>query len=449
MKQIPTAPRALPVAGHLLSLLRDPYGFIAALPRHGELVQVRLGPFTVIVVCDAGLTYEVLRDDRTFDKGGPLFDRLREVTGNGLASCPRSDHRRQRRLAQPAFQASRLPGYAEAMTACILQVTSSWRDGQVLDVPAEMGTITSRAVTATMFSDALTFQALDSLLDDVRTVTEGIVQRMVMFPPLDRLPTSANRAYWRARSRLRHTLGQVIATRRANGGGYEDLLAALLAARDEETGGHGLTDTEITDAFVTFFLAGTDTTGTALAWALHLIAGHPAIEQRLHAEVDAVLAGRPATHADLPRLELTGRVITETLRLYPPGWLITRTVTAGTRLGRHDLPAGATVAYSPYLIHRRDDLYDAPESFDPDRWGPGRPQPPRQACLPFGGGARKCIGDTFAMAEATLALATIVGCWRLQSLDQRPVRPALSLVAHPHRLRMRTVSRDRTAPAAS
>ncbi|MEV8016027.1 cytochrome P450 [Streptomyces sp. NPDC086554] len=446
LRSVPIAPKALPLVGHLIPLLRNPLEFINSLPTHGELVRIRLGPFTLVMICDPELTRHALVDDRVFDKGGPIFDRVREVVGDdGLASCPHGAHRRLRRLAQPAFRPERFPGYTKAMSACVEEVTGSWHAGQVLDVPTEMMTITSKITAATLFSGALPPGELGPVLNDVKTFFDGFYQRMFMVPPLDRLPTSGNRSHVRARTRLRDAFDQIIAQRRAEGVDHDDLLSALIAAHDPEDDSPRMTDAEISDTIVTFFLAGTETTAALLAWALDLLARHPQMARRLHAEVDAVLDGATATHADLPRLELTHRIVTETLRLRPPGWIFTRTVTADTRLGGHLLPAGSCVAYSPYLIHHRPDLYDNSETFDPDRWDPKRPQPPRHALLPFAAGARKCIGDDFAVTEAVLALATITARWRLAHLPgQQQVRPALGLALRPGRLHMQAEPRTDT-----
>jgi cytochrome P450 len=442
---IPTAPKALPLVGHLVSLLRDPQAFVKSLPAHGGLVQVKLGPFTLVVLCDPELTRRALIEDRIFDKGGPLYDSAREVLRDGLVTCPHSVHRRLRRLTQPAFHAARLPGYAQAMTTCIDEVTGSWRAGQVLDVLAAMKSITSQVTATTLFSSALSPAGFGHLLNDAEVITDGVFRRLLLVPPLDRLPTPKNRSYLSASTRLHETCGQIIAQRRADGTDYGDLLSALMAAHDPESGGRGMTDAEISDMILTFFLAGTETTAAALTWALDLLARHPKIEQRLQAEVDTVLCGAPATHADLPRLELTGRVIAETLRLYPPGWVFTRTVTADTRLGRHLLPAGTSVVYSPYLIHHHPDLFKDPEKFDPDRWDSERPRPPRHAVTHFGAGARKCIGDTFAVIEATLALATITSRCQLHHLPNRTIRPTLGGILSPRGLSMRVTPRGTAA----
>ncbi len=437
LRSIPIAPNAFPVVGHLVQLLRDPTSFLESLSSYGELVRVRLGPFTLVVICDPELTHQALVEDRVFDKGGLLFDRVREVAGDGLVSCPHRAHRRLRRLAQPAFQPTRIPGYVEAMTAYMDEATSSWHAGQVLDVPTEMKTISAKVTAATLFSGTLSAADLGQALDDVKTVFDGFFQRLFLIGPLDRLPTPNNRSYQRARTQLRDFINQIIAERRAAGTDHGDLLSALVEALDPEDNAHGMTDAEISDAVVTIFLAGTETTAAVLSWALDLIARHPEIERRLRTEVETVLGSAAATYADLPRLELTRRIVTETLRLRPPAWFLTRLVTADTRLGRHLLPTGTNIVYSPYLIHHRPDIYNNPERFDPDRWAAERPQPHRHAFIPFAAGARKCIGESFAVTEAAVGLATISARWRLEHVPGLRVRPALGSILRPRELHMR------------
>ncbi len=445
----PVAPGGLPLFGHLLPLLRDPLAFLTSLPAHGDLVQIRLGPAAATVVCDPELTRQVLIDDRTFDKGGPLFSRLREVLGDGLATCPHSRHRRQRRLTQPGFHHERLPGYARAMTANIDAVTASWRDGQILDVHEELTKFTLTTLTETVFSDALPPSVFRQTVDDIGTVLGGCYHRMIMPRLWSRLPTPGNRRYHQAISRLHQAVGHAIRDRRADGADRGDLLSTLLENRimvDQDIPGHGsgMTDTEIGDQLVTFFLAGAESTASTVAWTMHLLAQHPDIEEQVHAEVDTVLAGSPAGWEHLPELQLTNRVVTEALRLYPPGWIVTRTVATDTRLGSHTIPAGTTVVYSPYLIQRRADLYTDPERFDPDRWDTRhRAQPPRSGFIVFGGGARKCIGDVFGLTEAVLSVATIAARWNLRGLPGRQVRPVASVALNPAKLRLRVSARTR------
>jgi cytochrome P450 len=439
-QSIPMAPGALPVLGHIGPLLRDPGAFLTGLPAHGELVRIRLGPAAVIMVCDAEMTRQVLLDDRTFDRGGPFFDTAREVISDGLATCTYHKHRRLRRLVQPAFHHARLPEYARVMVAQIAAGTEAWHDGQILDVLSETENFAARILAANLFSDKLASSEVRQITRDINTIIKGMYRRMLM-SPLIGLPTPGNVRYNHALTRVRDVTGRVVAGRRAGGADSGDLVSALLAAHDPEDADRGLSDDEIHDQVTTFLLAGTETTAALVAWALHLVATHPDIEERLHAELDTMLGGDAVTYDDLPRLELTGRIITETLRLYPQTWVLTRTVTRDARLANHAIPAGTTLAVSPYLLHRQG-VFDRPDAFDPDRWLPERAATaPRNAYMPFGAGARQCIGNDYGRVQGALALAAIAARWRLQPLPGRRVRPSLSVSVRPRSLRMRAVAR--------
>ncbi|NYH77436.1 pentalenene oxygenase [Actinopolyspora biskrensis] len=426
--------------GHLVPLLRDPLAFLSCLPRYGSLVRIHLGPATAVVVCDSGLTRHVLRDDRTFDKGGPFYARAREIAGDGVGSCPHDVHRRQRRLIQPAFHHRRLSDYAQVMTRVVEEVTGTWYDEEVLDLPREMFTVSSRILLDTIGAGACSSTVRSHMLTDVSTLFAGMYRRMLLPTQLDKLPTPGNRRYFRARARLRRTLGEIVVDRRLRDSDQGDLLSALLRVSSTENDENEFSESELVDQLVTFFVAGTETVASTLAWAMYLLDQHPDVDRRLHTEAGNVLDGSAARHEHLPELELASRVVSETLRLYPPGWLFTRVSTAGTRLGTYDIPCGTHLVYSPYLVHHDQDLYDAPERFDPDRWGsPHKPTP--GSFIPFGDGARKCIGTEFALTEVTLALATIVARWRLQGLPGQHVRPALGVSLTPRTLRMRAIAR--------
>ncbi|MFF3062290.1 cytochrome P450 [Streptomyces sp. NPDC057909] len=438
---ITEAPGALPLLGHTLSLLRDPLAFLESLPAEADLVQIRFGPLRAVVVRDVELSRQVLREDQIFDKGGPLFEQIREVLGYGLGTCPYSEHRRQRRLTQPAFHRSRFSGYTQVMTAQAAAMTSDWRDGEILDVLPEMMTLTIRTVAETMFSGALPSDRFETVIEDLSVIVGGIYRRALMPPVLNQLLTPANRRYHQARIRLRRTLGDIIMERRADANDRCDLLSALLAARTDDA--QGMTDTEISDQVITFFAAGSETTAVLLSWVLYLLALHPEIEERVHAEATLVLENSPAAKFEhLPDLRLTGHVITETLRMYPPLWMLTRTATVDTQLGRYALPAGTTMVYSPYLIHHRSDLYVDRDRFDPDRWESA--QLPRGAFIPFGAGARRCIGDQFGIAEAVLTLATITARWRLMSVPGQRVRPVAASTLKPRGLKLRAIMRGKS-----
>ncbi|GAA3273328.1 cytochrome P450 [Streptomyces lavendulae] len=441
---IRTAPGALPLLGHLPRLLCSPLGFLNSLGSCGDLVQVHMGTSRAYIACHPELAHEVLVNDHVFDKGGILYDAAKDVLGNGLANCPHSDHRRQRRLTQPAFHHLRLPGYAKVMTEQIATVTGTWQDGQLIDPLAEMSELAARVATATLFAAEYGHDVAEQSLEDIAVISRAFLRRVLLPQTLLALPSPGNRHYARASASLHTTITKIITAYRHDDTDHGDLLSMLLKARDHD--GHGLTDAEIHDQVLVFFAAGIDTTAATLAWALHLLAQQPTLQYQLHTETDTVLAGRTATWDDLPQLDLTRRIITETLRLYPPGWIFTRTTTTNTELGGRTLPAGTSIAVSPYITHRRADIYAAPYTFDPDRWlTHDTPPHPRHGYLPFGGGARKCIGETFGTTQATLALASIATRWHLQPHSNTPVHPKLRTTLVPRRTPLRTIGRTRKA----
>ncbi|WP_184945836.1 cytochrome P450 [Kitasatospora kifunensis] len=436
-------PGALPLLGHAPQFARSPAGFLAALPAHGDLVRIRLGTHPAYVVCHPTLVHQLLIADRSFDKGGPIYDKLREVAGNGVGTCPAAVHRRQRRLVQPAFHRDRMPGHAQVMGQEVAALTSSWQHGQILDVPDAMHRLTTAVVVRCLFDPDTDTPGVLALQSSIDAVVAGITRRMTWpLPLIHQLPTPANRRYARARLQVRHLTDGLISHLRSTGAGHDNLMSLLLAP---DTDGAFLSDTEVHDQVVTFLVAGVGSTAITLSWAWHLIGTHPDIQTRLHAEADAVLAGRPAQLTDLNTLELTGRIVTETLRLYPPdSLLLTRTTSTDTELGGHPLPTGTTVAFSPYQLHRRADIYPDPDRFAPDRWK-DIDKPPPGTWVPFGGGPRKCIADTFVRIQATLALATVAARWQLRPVPGQTIRPVGQTVRAPHRLAMR-LHRRRPTP---
>ncbi|MFF1871838.1 cytochrome P450 [Streptomyces sp. CB03911] len=450
-EDIPVAPGGLPVVGHAVKALRDPRGFLRSLPAHGDVMSISVGPLKAVMVCDPELTSQILLNDRTYDKGGLLFDRAKEVFGDGLVTCPHSMHRRERRLVQPAFHRNRLGGYAQVMTEGTSLMIGKWRHGQVLDMPAEMLSLTMHNMLQAMLGGTLPPQDLRQLVSDAIEVQHATYRQTFTPAVLNRIPTPGNRRYQRALAGLHNTVTDIIAKAQANPEDHGDLLSALLASRDtgasECPAGGGqserLSSGELRNEVLTFLVAGSETTAIALSWALYMIARHPDIQQRLWAEVDRVLEGKPVSLDHLPDLKLADQIITETLRLYPPAGMIwTRIVTADTRLGAYDIPAGTTIAYSPYAMHRLPHYYPNPDAFDPDRWdAEKRSSTPRNnAFLTFGGGARKCIGDQFAVTEAVLALADIASRWRLEPMPGQG-HPAITPSMGPRDLKMRLTAR--------
>lgn len=426
-----TAPGIFPPISHGIALFRRPLAFLNSLPAQGDLVEIRLGTLRAWVVCHPELVHRLLRDTRTFDKGGPQYDRLKILMGDSLVTCRHDAHRRQRKLLQPGFRPSRVAGHTELMGREAESLCREWRPGQRIDVSAAMMALTTRVTSRVLFSDSLSDRTAAEVRDCLGVIVRGLFLRTVV--PVDapfRIPTPANRRYRRAIDRLHGIIDSVVAERRRDAP-RDDLLGTLLEATGVGHAGTTVTQQAVHDQLITLLLTGVETTALCITSAFSLLARHPEEERRLHAEADAVLAGgrRPGPD-DVPRLVHTRCVVTETLRHSPPGWLFTRVTTTETALGGHRLPRGATIMYSPYLLHHDPASFPDPDRFLPDRWLEGRAgTAPHHAMLPFATGSRKCIGDAFAMTEATVAVATIAARWRLRHLPgpvEQP-RPAATL----------------------
>lgn len=450
LHDIPTVPHDLPFVGHSVALLRDPLRFLGSLSDHGKLVRVRLGSDESVAVCDRELAREILTKDSIFDKGGIVFDRAREFLGESVGNCPHDSHRRLRRLVQPPFRPACMAGYSPAIVEQVRAVTASWRDGDIIDVPAQMRMLTISALVVNVFADAVTKDQTRTLIEDVNALIKGIFPRMVLPPVFSRMPLPTNRRYFAANDRIRGTIASIVAMRRADDRDHADTLTALLRARDvgaaSVSGPHtdALGDDEIADQIVMLFIGGTETCANALSWAFHVLAQEPEIEQRLHDEIDIAHGERDSVaYVDPSNLSLVNRIMTEVMRIYPPAWMISRVVTTDTRVGQYELPEGTQILVSPYVIHHHRDYYPDSSVFDPDRWLPENSGTiPKGANLPFGGGPRRCLGDSFGMTVVTLALATMAADWELRPVDERSVRPALAVTLYPRQLRMRVHRRS-------
>ncbi len=420
----------MPVLGHVATMARDPIRFVRDLPRWGDVVTVRVGPQRVFAVGHPELVHSVLADGRTFDKGGPIFDKARQVVGNGLVTCPHGEHQRQRRQVQPAFARDRIPRYAGLMSEEIARMLGEWRPGDVINAPAEAHRVAARITARALFSVDLGPGVVADVVSATMEIERGMFRRVLLpFGLGERMPGPAHRRYVAAHRTLHSVVGSLVDEYRRAGVDHGDVLSALLAVGRAE-GEEPLSTEELHDQVLTLLVSGIETTANALAWALHLLSGRPDLGERLRAE--AALGGSAATWEDMPRLGLATAIVTEALRLYPPVWIVTRTVTRDTELGGYPIPEGSTVLLSPVSVHYRSDIYPDPERFDPDRWLDERAAAyPRGSFVPFGGGARKCIGERFGMTEAVLTLASIVDRWQLTAVPGRPVRIARKVVLTP------------------
>jgi cytochrome P450 len=258
------------------------------------------------------------------------------------------------------------------------------------------------------------------------------------FEILDRLPLPSNRRFDRAKARIDATIARLIAERRRSPGGGKDLLSLLVEASDSEGDGSRMSDSQVRDEAITIFLAGHETTANALAWTWYLLSQNPEAEARLHAELDSVLGGRAPAVEDLPRLRYAESVLAESMRLYPPAWILGRRALTPCSIGGFDIPTGSIVVACQWVTHRDARYFPDPERFDPERWRPEiRDGRPKFSYFPFGGGPRVCIGEGFAWMEGVLVLATIARRWRPRLAAGQRIVPAPSITLRPrHGIRM-------------
>ena len=422
---------------NLFALRADPPGFFLRLARaHGPAASFRLlgrryylftGPEAVreVLVTRAGGMHKGFLIRR-------VWTQLVGVLGNGLLTSEDAFHDRQRRLVVPAFHRERLTGYARTMTDALEAHTARWTDGAMLDAAAELSELTLVIVARALFGAELG--------SDVATIRGAltVLARLIeeMRSPFQQLAWSRSmRAYRREKARLDAVVAGIVAARRGGGDADRgDLLSMLLLARDEETGGPGMSDRQVRDEVMTILLAGHETTAGALAWSLHLLGQNADAEARLHAELDAVLpGGRLPDFADLPRLVYTRQVFTETMRLYPPAWLLAREAMETVEIAGWNVPRGTMCLLSPYATHRDPAWFPEPERFRPERWDAGQAgERPRHAYFPFGGGPRSCAGEAFAWMEGTLLLAGLARRWRfVPDVDHPAPQPLAAVTLRP------------------
>ena len=414
----PPGPKARFPGELLLAFRRDPLGlFERTAHQYGDVALVRLGRTRLYLLNHPDLVKDVLvLEHRRFHKGRGL-ELAKYLLGDGLLTSEGEFHRRQRRLAQPAFHQQRIAGYAAAMVRQSGRLSERWAElgdrPPVVDIHAEMMRVTLAIVAETLFGADVEGEAQE--------IGQAIATSMELFrsymslpfaPLLERLPLPSTRRFLKARARLDTTIYRLIAERRAAAEDRGDLLSMLLLAQDEEGSG-GMTDQQLRDEAMTLFLAGHETTANALTWSWYLLSQHPEVEARLHAELDMVLEQRRAEAADVHRLPYASAVLAESMRLYPPAWVIGRRAIMEHEVAGDRVPRGSSVLVSQWVMHRDPRFFPDPQRFNPDRWTEAaRAARPRFAYFPFGAGPRICIGEQFAWMEGVLVLATLARRWR-------------------------------------
>lgn len=395
------------------------------------MVRMRFAAVTAHMISSPdGVQHVLVENSKNYGKQTRGFLKLREILGDGLLTAEGESWRRHRRIAQPAFHRQRLASFADTMVREVDRTAGRWSElaasGEPVDVSQEMARLTLQIIGRTMLSRDVALEA-DRVGRALTHLLHAANLRMSSLLDLPQsLPTPGNLRFAAALRTLDGVVQQIIAERRRATERPEDLLTLLLESGDEETG-ERMNDRQLRDEAMTIFLAGHETTANALTWTFYLLSRHPSVGRALRLELERELTGKPSL-SDLPRLTLTRTVIEEALRLYPPAWLISRSVVDDDEIGGFRIPARSIVFVSPFIVHRDARIWENPEGFDPDRFAPERSSSiPRGAYFPFGAGPRQCIGANFALMEAQLVLATLWRSFRFDLVPGHPIEPEPSI----------------------
>ena len=432
---LPPGPPEMPIIGQAFRLRNDFVGLIREAAACGDVSTVSVNPILICLVNHPELNREVLVTSHLkTGRGAIAFETVRWMMGSGLTASTGAFHVKQRRLIQPRFHRRYIDKYAEAMTEMSARKSRQWQDGATVDLEQEMRGLTLQIVAKALF-DIETSDVVRRVGESFAE-TEGYIYLRLTQPVflrrlLHNLPVPSTRRFEAARAYLDELIYRLIRERRHSGAKGDDLLCLLMQARYEDAESEEdsrMSDELVRDEAVSLYIAGHDTTATTLTYALFLLSQNPEVEEQFHAELDGVLGDRDATLADLPQLPLTDQVITETLRLYPPFWLLGRMVFEPIELDGYRIPPGVSVVTSPLVTQRDPRWFDDPLEFRPERWTPEfRSELPRFAYFPFGGGPHQCIGEGFAWMEAKIALATLCRRWRVTTRSKAEIMPRTTL----------------------
>ena len=404
---LPPGPRGTLLGGNIHQFRTDILDFLLETARdYGPLASFRVGPRQVFLASGPDLIEQVLvTDAQHYIKhfGARAF---KPVLGNGLITSEGAFWHRQRKLIQPAFLKTRVQSYAPVMAELTNQMLDSWTPGKRVQIDFEFEVLTSKIALKTLFDldDRGDHERFDGVLKLAFNLMNERLRRIFKLPLW--LPTPANRRLNRAVAELDQTVQSFIASGRSRQHPGDDLLSRLLVAQHQD--GTRMSDRQLRDEAMTLYLAGHETTALTLAWSWYLLSQHRRVEEKLVSEWKRVLRGAPPSSAHLSRLSYTAAVIAESMRLFPPVYVIGREATTELELGGYRVKPGYTVLMSQWVNHRDPKYFPEPEEFRPERWEHGfSKRIPKFAYYPFGGGQRICVGSAFALMEAAIILAAV------------------------------------------
>jgi cytochrome P450 len=412
--------------GELFQIRRDRLGLVTRFTREfGDIVRFRVGCRVLHLVSHPDYVQYVLQDNQNNYRKGVGLIQAKRWLGEGLVTSEGAVWRRQRRLIQPAFQRQHLNNFVSVVTEATSLMLERWqegaRQGRKVEVASQMMRLTLEVITQVLCSTSLTNSgdigaaftlALQDAMDRMTA--------LIILP--DWLPFPGKLRFRRALQTLNTTADEIIRIHRDGGGAYKDLIS-MLSFKNKETQ-EGFGDQELRDQIITMLIAGHETTASAIAWTFYLLSRHPWAWQRLREEVDQVLGGRLPTQTDLPKLVWARILFEESLRLYPPVWLIPRRAISADEVGGYHIPAGSDVLISPYVLHRHPKYWERPDVFAPERFSATQAEKRhRYIYLPFGAGPRACVASAFAKMEALVILTMVTQRYRLDLVPSFKVVP--------------------------
>lgn len=428
-------------AGGTLPFLRE------LADRYGDVVKLRMLGKEFVMVNHPDDIEAVLVKHAAVMGRDAYIDTLKRTLGEGLLTSEGDLWKHQRKLMSQAFTPKRIRTYGDTM-ASVTAGALHYREDEVVNIHAEMSRITMEVVAAVLFGATIgprEFELVGKSMETLNTYYANSPEAVLLLPRW--VPTPLNLRVTSAVESLDGLIYSIIAKRRASRAQarsappaeeQRDLLDVLLNAQDD--GGEVMSDQQLRDEAMTLFLAGHETTALALAHTFYLLSKHPEVEKRLRAELDAVLGDRLPNADDMKQLVFTERVLKEAMRLYPPAWTTGRQANEDVTIGGYHIPKGSQMLVSQWVVHRDARFFPDPEAFDPDRWEPERAKMiPRYAYFPFGGGPRICIGNHFAMLEATLILAIVLRRYHFELLPGQTLtfNPSVTLRQRGPGLKMR------------
>lgn len=423
-----------PLIGSLPQLLKQPFHFVThAQQQYGDIYKLDLGLSKVVVLNHPEHAQHVLRDHAAnYRKGGPMWDAVRSVLGNGLVVSEGDFWLRQRRMMQPQFHRQRLTGLTELMVEAISESLDEWQLAhQPLNITPKMNRITMNVIIKTLFGAGITKQTADETAEAMTYALDYMISSMVTNQLPSWLPIPGKKKFQQVLARFDKTVYAIIEQCRQEQEPQNHLLAMLLDTVDAETG-EGMTNQQLRDEVATLFLAGYETTSITLSWALWYLSQHPHILGDLRREIETVLGDRQPAFTDLPELQLTKMVLNESMRLRPPAFWLPRVAVEDDEIDGYHIPAGTNVVSLTYMYHRHPGIWDDPEAFDPYRFAPDQVNKRhRFAFVPFGAGQRMCIGRDFALMEGQLALAMILQRFNIFPVSGFKAEPQLSTTLRP------------------